>query len=157
MMVLAEVSDLSGVMIMLGAIVVAFTLGRLLGRRGRAPGAPDGSSAEEQIERIEEAGGRVLRDIESLGNETVARAETRLRVLNEMVLRAERAGVASESENGGELAGRFDEVYRLADEGVDPNGIAERTSFERGEVDLILGLRARSRSVRGAREKGGAP
>ena len=36
---------------------------------------------------------------------------------------------------------RFEEVYRLADEGVDAAAIAEGTDFERGEVELILSLR----------------
>ena len=36
---------------------------------------------------------------------------------------------------------RFEEVYRLADEGADAAAIAERTDFERGEVELILSLR----------------
>ncbi|MEM8874440.1 MAG: hypothetical protein AAGD32_09285 [Planctomycetota bacterium] len=36
---------------------------------------------------------------------------------------------------------RHDEVYRLADEGVSVDDIAQRTSRPRGEIDLILALR----------------
>jgi hypothetical protein len=152
MIILAAGADLSGPLLVVGAIAVAFALGRILARRGGSSAVDGGVQhmrVDEQIERIEEAGGRVLQEIEALGRETVSRAETRLRVLNELLVRAERAGLTS-GDDGAGLASRFDEIYRLADEGVDSAGIAEQTEFERGEVDLILSLRAKSRKERGA-------
>jgi hypothetical protein len=145
---LAEASSVSSVLIVVAAIVLAFTFGRLARRRSAdasgADGGDGGGDPSAHVRRVQEAGDEALRQIESLGRETVARAETRLRVLNELLVRAERLTARDAASAGDAVADGFAQVCRLADEGLDPGTIAERTEFQRTEVELMLSLRKRS-------------
>ena len=174
----ASLSDWTGVLILAGLIALTITLGRLIRRHGAKEGVGPGEGLEpggyvrrgsggavETEARLRETSGRLMAEIETLGREVRGQTETRIRVLNELLARAD--GVMSRMQ-GAEPAPqppRFEEVYRLADEGADAAAIAERTDFERGEVELILSLRrpstgpdpdgsARSRGG-GARSNGG--
>jgi hypothetical protein len=83
----------------------------------------------------------------------VSRAETRLRVLAELLDRAERTTSAMPGGGAGRVADKLTEVYALADDGLDSTAIAERTEFERGEVELILSLRKKSLSAEADRAR----
>ena len=91
--------------------------------------------------RLRETSNRLMAEIESLGREVRGQTETRVRVLNELLARADGAISRMQGAEPVPQPPRFEEVYRLADEGADAAAIAERTDFERGEVELILSLR----------------
>lgn len=148
-------SDWTFALILAGVIALVITLGRLHRRRGGqgdagvGGGPASGRGVAEADERLRETADRLMVELDTFGREVQGRVETRVRVLNELLARADT--VASRLDGAGAGAGtaqppRFEEVYRLADDGVDAAAIAARTSFERGEVDLILSLRRESRS-----------
>ena len=171
-MVLAEgdTSALGPVLLVAGAIVFVISLGRLLRMRRGPAGASSGGSGDDAGEgaarRLREAADVEIGRIIEHAREARAGIETKTHVLNALLLRAERviarldearpdgthADGARPGDAGDEGPGtpdakaaedpRFAEVYRLADDGLDPARIASRTEFERGEVELILGLRA---------------
>jgi hypothetical protein len=129
----ADSLDVSGLLLIGGAAIVAFTLGRLAWRRRTPAATSDLGEENRQIRR--------LRETETMGRETIARAETRIRVLNELLVRANRTASRTSPDAERVDASRLDEVHRLAGEGLGPAQIAERTGFERGEVELILSLK----------------
>jgi hypothetical protein len=159
-MPLAEVgSSWGALLLMAGAIALVFSLGRLLKklarRGGQESGAADAGDGDGSARRMRGATDACLAEIESAAREAGARLETRIRVLNELLLRAE-ALQSRLGEKGTPAApSRFAEVYRLADDGLDPAEIAARTDFERGEVDLILSLRRREADAPGGVDAGG--
>jgi len=154
MFLLAEISpSLAGVLVLAGLIAIIFTLGRLIKKHapprnaGGEPALLPGRVDAVAEARLREAADRLMTEIETLGRESRAEVETRVRVLAELLARAD---AVIEGLGGAGAAKpvppppRFEEVYRLTDEGLDPAAIAERTSFERGEVELILGIRTRT-------------
>jgi hypothetical protein len=168
-------STVGPVLLVAGAIVLVISLGRLARRRGTGAGRSGGDEDAEAVRRVREAGERELARIEDHARRARAEIETKTRVMNGLLVRAEKAIARLEKEGGGaptdraapsekppgvqsgtggagrqerpgppgKLPGdpRFAEVYRLADDGLGPAEIAARTEFERGEVELILGLR----------------
>ncbi len=152
MTILAGISlDWAFALILAGVIALVITLGRLTRRHGgQGDGGPaSGRGVAEADERLRETAEGLMAEIDTFGREVQGRVETRVRVLNELLVRAD--SVASRLDGAEAGAGtapppQFDEVYQLADEGLDAAAIAARTSFECGEVDLILSLRRESRS-----------
>ena len=141
---LVAVSEWSGPLIALGVIVVTVTIGRAY-RRSRSRDAQiDLPEASAAIERLRAESERIVTDIQTIGAETVARAETRIRVLNELLVHAEKLVSNQQGADAQAASSRFREVYDLADKGIDVNEIAEHTGFERGELDLILSLRKKT-------------
>jgi uncharacterized protein YoxC len=149
---LAEISMISDVLLVLAAIVLAVTIGRAMKRARRVGDSGEAGESEAMrahIQRLHEAGDKILAQIDELGRDTVARAETRVRVLSELLARAEQ--IQPEAER---VSDRLSEVYALAEQGLDAAAIAERTEFERGEVDLVLGLRTKAANARAHPEAG---
>jgi hypothetical protein len=133
--------DLPEILMVVGAAVVAFTLGRLAWRRRAADADPAFGEEHGQVRRLREKTDQMISEIEAMGRETIARAETRIRVLNELLVRANSSASRTSPDAERVDASRLDEVHRLAREGLGPAGIAERTGFEPGEIELILSLR----------------
>jgi hypothetical protein len=139
-------SAVGPVLLTAGAIVLVISLGRLMRRGGVRPGGRDWN--EDAVRRIREAAEEEIARIELHARDTRAKIETKIHLLNALLVRSEKAIARleeQETKGGGEGAPaeeRFAEVYRLADGGLDAAGIASRTEFERGEVELILSLRA---------------
>jgi len=150
MHILMEIDpSLAGVLVLAGLIAIIFTLGRLIRKHSARsadewPGVPTGRGAAGADARLRDTADRLMAEIESVGKETRAEVETRVRVLAELLARADVVIDQIEGTEPVPPPPRFEEVYRLADDGLDPAGIAERTSFERGEVELILGIRTRT-------------
>lgn len=151
-------SSFAGVMLVAAGIVLVFSLGRLLRKRGSAPPPPE--AVERAVRRVEEAAEKAVSDIESLGGELQGRIETRIRVLAELLARADafpegpnppaqskEAGPARPDRTG-ERGSKLEEVFELAGRGMDASGIAELTSLEPAEVEFILSLREMRRSRR---------
>lgn len=157
-------SAVGPVLLVAGAIVLAISLGRLVRRRERRPGSPDGNEDTDAVRRIREAAEREIARVEDRARDARAQIETKIHLLNGLLVRSEKVIARLEGQEkraGGEPGrgapgeARFAEVYRLADEGLDAAEIASRTEFERGEVELVLSLRARSgREGSGGREGG---
>jgi hypothetical protein len=147
---LAEIGpSWAGVLVLAGLIAIVFTLGRLLQKRsgadaGAGTGLPPARAYADAEARLKETDERLMADIETIGRESRAEVETRARVLAELLSRADAVVGRLEGAKPVPPPPRFEEVYRLADEGLDAATIAERTSFERGEVELILGIRTRT-------------
>jgi len=136
-------------LVLAGLIAIIFTLGRLIRKHSTRsadewPGVPTGRGTAEADARLRDAADRLMAEIESVGKETRAEVETRVRVLAELLARADMVIDQIEGTEPVPPPPRFEEVYRLADEGLDAAAIAEHTSFERGEVELILGIRTRT-------------
>jgi hypothetical protein len=92
--------------------------------------------------------------LQEFSRETLAKLDTKVRVLNELLTRAEArieelkrlsvAGPKPAAPAPGKPANPLHEkVFRLADSGNASTQIAAETGLERGEVELILGLRGK--------------
>jgi hypothetical protein len=169
------IPDWTAILVISGLIALVFSLGRLLRRCARSRSGPQQSApdarrqpgsqtiaTEPSERRLRETAEELMAEIEELGRDVRAQVETRMRTLTELIDRADaaasrlrEAGPAprpprTPEGTGASSPGRrpddgFEEVRRLADEGLDPGGIAARTDFEKGEVELILGLRGLGR------------
>lgn len=93
--------------------------------------------------------------LQEFSRETVARLDTKVRVLNELLTRAEARieelkkltaspQVSAPSPSPSRPANPLHEkIHRLSDEGKSAPEIAASTGLERGEVEMILGLRGK--------------
>ena len=89
--------------------------------------------------------------LQEFSRETLAKLDTKVRVLNELLTRAEarieelkRLSAAAPAAPASKPANPLHEkVFRLADGGRASTDIAAETGLERGEVELILGLRGK--------------
>ncbi len=142
-------SSWAGVLVLAGLIAIVFTLGRLIkkhsARNAEAwPDLPPARGLADAEARFKETAERMMADIEKMGREARGEVETRVRVLAELLARADAVIDRIEGAEPVPPPPRFEEVYRLVDDGLDAAAIAERTSFERGEIELILGIRTRT-------------
>jgi hypothetical protein len=126
------------------ALGLAFPL--LRRRRASAP-APDDSRARAELERL-------LTEIQDLSREHIARLDTKIRLLNQLLLDCDRKqreleAFLARAASGPSAPARpanplHDQVYSLHDGGKNLLEICEATGLEKGEVELILGLRKMS-------------
>ena len=140
------------IILVIGALFIAVVLPRLRRRRdGPAEtlgsfGASSGG-AREELERL-------LTEIQDLSREHIARLDTKIRMLNQLLLECDQKKSEIEA-----LLGRLpmtdaptkpptrtanplhDQVYTLQDSGKQLLDICAATGLEKGEVELILGLR----------------
>ncbi len=111
-------------------------------RRRRASSAPEAADGRARAE-LE----RLLAEIQDLSREHIARLDTKIRLLNQLLLDCDRRQKELEA-----LLGRapaparpshplHDQVYSLHDAGKNLLEICGATGLEKGEVELILGLR----------------
>ena len=136
------------------ALFIGLVLPRLRRRREPPPesmgtfGAATGG-AREELERL-------LTEIQDLSREHISRLDTKIRMLNQLLLECDQKKRELE-----ELLGRsaapaaapppspppraanplHERVYTLKDSGKDLLDICAETGLEKGEVELILGLR----------------
>jgi hypothetical protein len=142
--------DTAWLILIIAAMFVAIMLLRMR-RRQSAPTAPLGSfggSAVEPRKEIE----RLLADVQDLSREQIARLDTKIRMLRQLLLDCDQKKQELET-----LLGKtteptapssprtpnplHDQVYTLQDSGRDLLEICGSTGLEKGEVELILGLR----------------
>lgn len=143
------------VVLIVGALFVAVVLPRLRRRGGGAQetlgsfGASAGG-AREELERL-------LTEIQDLSREHIARLDTKIRMLNQLLLEVDQKKRELEdvlARSGGAPApGQLTpspakpqnplhtQVYTLQDSGKEILDICAATGLEKGEVELILGLR----------------
>src|SRR5262249_48366589 len=96
---------------------------------------------------------RLLTEIQDLSREHIARLDTKIRMLNQLLLEcdqkkreleellAKAGGTAPAPAPGKASNPLHSQVYSLQDAGKDIQDICEATGLEKGEVELILGLR----------------
>lgn len=135
----------------IGALMLGILLPRLR-RRRKDPEESLGSfgsatgGAREELERL-------LTEIQDLSREHIARLDSKIRMLNQLLLECDQKKRELEALLGqtaapppkaaGARAGNplHDQVYQLKDSGKDLLDICQATGLEKGEVELILGLR----------------
>jgi hypothetical protein len=138
--------------LVVAALFIAVVLPRL---RRRQDGPRDvlgsfGSSAGGAREELE----RLLTEIQDLSREHIARLDTKIRMLNQLLLECDqkkreleallaKTGDAPEKPAAPAKAANplHDQVYSLQDSGKEILDICAATGLEKGEVELILGLR----------------
>lgn len=140
------------VVLVVAALFIAVVLPRLR-RRQDGPRETLGSfgsaagGAREELERL-------LTEIQDLSREHIARLDTKIRMLNQLLLECDqkkreleallgKAGIApAETPAPAKPANPLhDQVYSLQDSGKEILDICAATGLEKGEVELILGLR----------------
>jgi hypothetical protein len=143
------------ILLIVAVLFVAVVLPRL--RRGRdGPRETLGSfgasagGAREELERL-------LTEIQDLSREHIARLDTKIRMLNQLLLECDhkkkeledllaRTGGPAPATSAPTAASRpanplHSQVYTLQDSGKELLDICAATGLEKGEVELILGLR----------------
>ena len=138
------------IVLVIAALFVAVVLPRLRRRRDGPPetlgtfGAAAGGTREE-LERL-------LTEIQDLSREHIARLDTKIRMLNQLLLECDQKkkeleallGKAPPAEPPAPARSAnplHDQVYTLQDSGKEILDICAATGLEKGEVELILGLR----------------
>jgi|SRR6185295_16344770 len=139
------------VVLVVASLFVAVVLPRLRRRRD-GPQETLGSfgagagGAREELERL-------LTEIQDLSREHIARLDTKIRMLNQLLLECDQKKRELETLLGKtvETAEKpaaprasnplHDQVYTLQDSGKELLDICAATGLEKGEVELILGLR----------------
>lgn len=135
-------------MLLLAAVFVAVVLPRLRRKRPAEQSLGTfGSSTGGAREELE----RLLTEIQDLSREHIARLDTKIRMLNQLLLECDQkkreleallgAAPAAKAPGGRPANPLHDQVYALKDAGKDLLEICAATGLEKGEVDLILGLR----------------
>ena len=135
-----------------GALFVAVMLPRL--RRRNSPPPPPPGSFDPRAGDARAGLEQLLAEIQELSREQIARLDTRIRTLNQLLLDCDRKKLEIEA-----LIGKTSgpgpppapppkpgnplhaEVYSLHDSGKDLDAICSATGLEKGEVALFLGLR----------------
>ncbi len=148
------------IMGIVAALFVAVILPRLRRKRGASESLgtfePQQRDARQELERL-------LTDIQDISREHIARLDTKIRMLNQLLLECDQKQRHLES-----LLGRgpvpaplpekqpapaapprpsnplHEQVYALKDGGKELQDICSATGLEKGEVELILGLRGMS-------------
>ena len=142
------------VFLVVAALFVAVVLPRLRRRRDEpretlGTFGPAAGGAREELERL-------LTEIQDLSREHIARLDTKIRMLNQLLLECDqkkreleellgKAPSADPSPKPAPAARAtnplHDQVYSLQDSGKEILDICAATGLEKGEVELILGLR----------------
>ncbi|HEX7900437.1 MAG TPA: hypothetical protein VF950_21895 [Planctomycetota bacterium] len=135
------------VFLLLGVAALVFALARRRRREPpdlRPPGSFDVPSRDprQELERL-------LLEIQDLSREHIAKLDTKIRLLNQLLLDCDRKKAELEALLGKSTSSPaprpanplHDQVYTLRDAGQDVAAICQATGLEKGEVELILGLR----------------
>ena len=143
------------IVLIVAALFVAVILPRLRRRRDGPQDALGtfGSAAGGAREELE----RLLTEIQDLSREHIARLDTKIRMLNQLLLECDQkkrelealigktaTGTAAASERPAATRASnplHEQVYTLQDSGKEILDICAATGLEKGEVELILGLR----------------
>ena len=156
----APANNVLWIIILVAALFFAVVAPRLRRRRQNAPPERPGTfgdptaTARDELERL-------LADIQDLSREHIARLDTKIRLLNQLLIecdqkKKELEAILGRTVNAGlsrleppppsrPANPLHDQVYALADSGKNAFDICTATGLEKGEVELILGLRKMQR------------
>ncbi len=156
----APVSNVLWIIILVAALFFAVVAPRLRRRRQNAPPERPGTfgdptaTARDQLEQL-------LAEIQDLSREHIARLDTKIRLLNQLLIECDQKKKELETLLGRTVSAGLskleppppprpanplhDQVYALVDSGKNVFDICTATGLEKGEVDLILGLRKMQR------------
>jgi hypothetical protein len=146
---MAAASGVSYPVLLLLAGVAALLLALARRRRRlpldlRPPGTFD-AAARDPRQELE----RLLLEIQDLSRDHIAKLDTKIRLLNQLLIDCDRKKAEIEALLGKSTSPSparpanplHDQVYTLRDAGQDVSAICHATGLEKGEVELILGLR----------------
>ena len=135
-------------------VLTALTMMQRAKMRRRGAGVDLARDDEKGKQAARDSMEALMVQLQEFSRETVARLDTKVRALGELIVRAEArieelkkltaaapaapAPAAAPAKAANPLHGK---VFRLKDEGRAVADIASETGLERGEVELILGLR----------------
>ena len=137
------------VFLLLGVAALFVVMARRRRRQAvelRPPGTFD-ADARDPKQELE----RLLMEIQDLSRDHIARLDTKIRLLNQLLLDCDRKKAELEALLGKAVAAPpparpsnplHEQVYTLRDSGKDVPAICQATGLEKGEVELILGLRS---------------
>lgn len=143
-------------------IVAALFVAVILPRLRRKRSAPESLGTFEPVQRdARHELERLLTDIQDISREHIARLDTKIRMLNQLLLECDQKQRHLESLLGRSPAPAplpekpppaahrpsnplHEQVYSLKDGGKELTDICSATGLEKGEVELILGLRGMS-------------
>lgn len=135
------------------AVLTAMTFMQRAKLRKRAGVDLPGKSSDGDRREARESMEALFVQLQEFSRETLAKLDTKVRVLNELLTRAEARieelkklsapGTLSAPSPSKPVNPLHEKVYRLADAGRSPAEIAGDAGLERGEVELILGLRGK--------------
>lgn len=148
------------IMIAVGALFFVVVVPRLRRRRTAPPPERPGTftqSADTMRDELE----RLLAEIQDLSREQIARLDTKIRLLGQLLLECDQKKKELETLLGRAVGAGLskleplppprpanplhDQVYALRDSGKNVLDICAATGLESGEVELILGLRKMQR------------
>jgi hypothetical protein len=132
----------------LALIVGSFLMSRLARARART-NVPDPRRRLEELREqkgIEDDLQELVLEIQELTRKNIAILDTKIRILQQLIVDADARIQALRGElpsAGGkpQKTALHQKVYEMADRGLDAHLIGRELGMERGEVDLILGLR----------------
>ncbi len=151
----AKMDDKSGIALVVvgvAALIFIFLVPRLARRRSSAakPGTFDEGRSRDSRDEME----RLLIEIQELSREQIAKLDTKIRMMGQLLAECDRKKAELEALLGRAPAGNapppppprpsnplHDQVYALQDKGKSIAEICAATELEKGEVELILGLR----------------
>lgn len=145
------------VMLLVGVLFLAVVYPRIRKRRSSSSsGDRPGTFSDSMLGPREELE-RLLAEIQDLSREQIARLDTKIRLLNQLLLdcdqkKKELEGLLGRTATAGPARIEpspstrpanplHEQVYGLQDSGKTVNDICTSTGLEKGEVELILGLR----------------
>lgn len=156
----APPSNVLWILLAVGALFFAVVVPRLRKRRKSMPEEKPGTfgdSAGTMRDELE----RLLAEIQDLSREQIARLDTKIRLLNQLLLECDQKKKELEALLGRTVGAGMaklepppaprpanplhDQVYALRDAGKNLFDICNATGLEKGEVELILGLRKMQR------------
>jgi hypothetical protein len=142
-------SSLQVALLLAGLAILFLTI--YLRRRRPSPDLRPPGSFEEQVRDPRRELEQLLADIQDLSRDQIARLDTKIRLLTQLLADCDRKQREIQELLGKprtELAAAakpanplHDRVYTLQDSGTDVLEICRQTGLEKGEVELILGLR----------------
>jgi hypothetical protein len=149
----------------LGLVIVLILLMRLKARGAARADRPPPSAGPSSSRLARDAADRLAVDLEETARAVSALLDTKIRVLDKLVRDADERIARLESSLGAPPAGggwpggsaparapleeplaHHAQIYGLADQGWSVQEIADKTGYQRGEVELVLSLRKIGRS-----------
>lgn len=129
-------------------IAGSFILLKLARAKVRTSGPTVRQSLNEFREReeVENNLQQLVIDIQDLTRKNIATLDTKMRLLQQLIIDADARikvlqGAAAVPESTPPESTLHQKVYELADRGFDAHRIGRELNMERGEVELVLGLR----------------